>query len=548
MSDGAMGTPAGGGADAPLRLRTFGPLGLHGRVGPLTGAAAQRRRLALLAILAVAGARGVSRDKVVALLWPERDAERARHALAQLLYAMRRDLPAGAVAADGGTLRLDPERVASDVAEFERALERGELATAVDVYEAPFLDGFFLSDAPEFERWAEGERARLAERAAGALERLATTAAGAGDHAGAARWWQRLAALDPLNSRVALALMEALARAGDRAGAIRHARVHEALVREELDAAPDAAVGALADRLRDEPATPATAADAGVPRAREAATATVRSPAALAGTALSAPDDVTSMSAPDTAREVRAVAEEVAEEQDDMEHELDATEAGFRTSPWRLLTTSMRHAVPAALVGATIMPTRAARRGLAGLVGGAVVALGVVLWAVPRLGSGSPGAGRADIASASASSAVSAVSAAPPTSVAVLDLASLSGDPADARLADALTEELTSRLGQASALRVKSRSAVRQLRGTAVTDPAAVGRALQVRYVVEGSVRRGTDPRRVRVALRLVNAADGFQLWSDDYDVRVDDLLAVQDTIATEVAGRIERVASGERR
>ena len=104
MSDGAMGTPAGGGADAPLRLRTFGPLGLHGRVGPLTGAAAQRRRLALLAILAVAGARGVSRDKVVALLWPERDAERARHALAQLLYAMRRDLPAGAVAADGGTL------------------------------------------------------------------------------------------------------------------------------------------------------------------------------------------------------------------------------------------------------------------------------------------------------------------------------------------------------------------------------------------------------------------------------------------------------------
>jgi len=304
-------------------------------------------------------------------------------------------------------------------------------------------------------------------------------------------------------------------------------------------------VGARAARLRDVPATPATAADAGVPRAREAATATVRSPAALAGTALSAPDDVTSMSAPDTAREVRAVAEEVAEEQDDMEHELDATEAGFRTSPWRLLTTSMRHAVPAALVGATIMPTRAARRGLAGLVGGAVVALGVVLWAVPRLGSGSPGAGRADIASASASSAVSA---APPTSVAVLDLASLSGDPADARLADALTEELTSRLGQASALRVKSRSEVRQLRGTAVTDPAAVGRALQVRYVVEGSVRRGTDPRRVRVALRLVNAADGFQLWSDDYDVRVDDLLAVQDTIATEVAGRIERVASGERR
>ena len=58
----------------------------------VSGAAAQPRRLALLAILAAAGDTGVSRDKLLALLWPESDADSARHALSQLLFLVRRDL------------------------------------------------------------------------------------------------------------------------------------------------------------------------------------------------------------------------------------------------------------------------------------------------------------------------------------------------------------------------------------------------------------------------------------------------------------------------
>ena len=75
-----------------LRLKTFGGLWLEGDKGPLTGAAAQRRRLVLLAALAAAGRKGLSRDALVGLLWPEVDDARARAALSQALYALKRDI------------------------------------------------------------------------------------------------------------------------------------------------------------------------------------------------------------------------------------------------------------------------------------------------------------------------------------------------------------------------------------------------------------------------------------------------------------------------
>ncbi|MDB4899483.1 MAG: transcriptional activator protein, partial [Gemmatimonadetes bacterium] len=70
-----------------LRLITFGGLTLLDDGTPVTGAASQRTRLAILAILAASGSAGVSRDKVVAWIWPESDAERARHGLTQAIYA-----------------------------------------------------------------------------------------------------------------------------------------------------------------------------------------------------------------------------------------------------------------------------------------------------------------------------------------------------------------------------------------------------------------------------------------------------------------------------
>ena len=233
-----------------LRLRTFGGPSIEGDNGPISGAVGQRRPLALLALLAVSGARGMSRDKLLAYLWPESSDEQARNALRQALFRLRRDLGQPELVLGSTELRLNPSAISSDVAEFEAALERAEPERAVVLYRGPFLEGFHLNDAPDFERWMDAERRRLAERVCGALESLAKEATQRGDHEVAAGWWRRLTALEPLNGRVAVKLMEALAAAGDRAGALQHARVHEALLRQELDSGPDPAVLALSERLR----------------------------------------------------------------------------------------------------------------------------------------------------------------------------------------------------------------------------------------------------------------------------------------------------------
>ena len=232
-----------------LTLRTLGGVSLSDESGPLAGAMIQRRRLALLAILAAAGTRGVSRDKIAALLWPESDAERARHALAQWLFLTRRDLGEDAIAGTS-ELRLNPARIASDVAEFDEAVEGKAHDRAAALYAGPFLDGFFLSNAPEFEHWVDAERAKRDAAAGQSFEALARVAAARADHLAAAGWWQRRAALEPLSGRVTLELMRALVDSGDRAAALRHAQQHEVLVRRELEIPVEAEVAELVARLR----------------------------------------------------------------------------------------------------------------------------------------------------------------------------------------------------------------------------------------------------------------------------------------------------------
>jgi DNA-binding SARP family transcriptional activator len=235
---------------APLSLITFGGLGILRNGAPAGGTGAQRRRLALLALLAAAGDRGMSREKLLSLLWPESDLERARKNLAQAVYALRRDLGADDLVLGTSELRLNPDLLSSDLTEFRRALAEARPADAVALYHGPFLDGIYLEEAPEFERWAEVERTALAHDYVTALERLAQGTTEQGDARGAVGYWRLLANADPLDARTALGLMGAFAAAGDRRAALQHFRVYEMLLRQELDLAPDAGVQRFADELR----------------------------------------------------------------------------------------------------------------------------------------------------------------------------------------------------------------------------------------------------------------------------------------------------------
>jgi DNA-binding SARP family transcriptional activator len=219
----------------------------------------QRRRLALLALLATAGERGFSREKIAAYLWPEGSLDSTRRSLDQLVYGVRNEA-GDAVILGANPLRLNPAVIESDVALFEQALSTGALEAAATLYRGPFLDGFSLTNAPEFERWLESERARLGERFADAVERLALEATARGDRTAAVAWWRRLAPHDPFRVPTALGLMRALAAAGDRGGALAYAKTYERLVAQELDAAPDPAITKLAKELRNADTTVETPA------------------------------------------------------------------------------------------------------------------------------------------------------------------------------------------------------------------------------------------------------------------------------------------------
>jgi len=150
---------------------------------PLEAATGRRRALALLAQLAVASPRGVSRAKLVHRLWPDSDEEKARNVLAQTIHKLKRDVAGAEIISGSAELRLDDALISSDVAEFERHVASGRLEEAAALYDGPFLDGFYIKDADEFERWAEEERSRLARMAGEMFEAVSRKAEQAGDFA-----------------------------------------------------------------------------------------------------------------------------------------------------------------------------------------------------------------------------------------------------------------------------------------------------------------------------------------------------------------------------
>jgi len=221
---------------------------------PIGRRVVQRHRIALLALLSLSRGHGLSRERVLGYLWPESDPEHARQLLNQAVYQLRKGLGEDAIESSGDELRLNVDRVCSDVVEFEAAVANRRHSQAVALYRGPFLDGFYLSEAVEFERWLEGERSRLAGEFAKELESLAHVAEENLDFPASAEWWTKRAAHDPFDSRVALLVMQALEKAGNRAGALQHGAAHARVLHDEFGIAPPPDVLAFAERLRREAA------------------------------------------------------------------------------------------------------------------------------------------------------------------------------------------------------------------------------------------------------------------------------------------------------
>ena len=244
----------------PIRLRTFGSVYLTRDGQTMSGAAGQRRLLAILAVVAAAGDQGVSRDKLLALLWSDGEPDKSRHALTQSLYHIKKALGVERVFAPGVDLRLDGESISSDVADFQRAVHEQRFEDVVSLYTGPFADGFFVTGGAEFDIWASNERSRFGRQFADALLVLADRANAVGDAASERRWLERLVDHDSLDAKAVSRLLACLIATGDRAEALQRAKDYETRMRQELDLPPDDAVLTVLASVRRTNPRPAPAA------------------------------------------------------------------------------------------------------------------------------------------------------------------------------------------------------------------------------------------------------------------------------------------------
>ena len=391
------------------------------------------RRLALLAYLAAATPRSLHRrDSLLALFWPELDQEHARAALRQALHVVRGALGSAAVVTRGDEeIGLDLDELWCDVVAFDNAVAEGQFGAALELYRGHLLDGFFIPEAGEFERWLEHERARLEQAASRSARALVQQCAAAGDLETAVGWARRAVELAPHEEGPLRQLVTLLDRLGDRAGAV---------------AAYEEFTKRLAGDLETEPAAETKALLTAV-RARETAAPVELPSPASAGT----PQVLTGTRPP---RE--------------------------RSVWWP--------AVTVVVVGALVLSNAGDWRGQ--------------LWPRPL---------------------------ARVHSLAVLPFANLSVDTLRSWYADGLTEALTTDLGRIRSLAVIARGSMKPYGGT--SEPVQqIARELHVDAVVEGGVQQSEGV--VRVDVRLISGATGYQLWADRFEEPLRNRFALEDHVA----------------
>jgi TolB-like protein len=128
----------------------------------------------------------------------------------------------------------------------------------------------------------------------------------------------------------------------------------------------------------------------------------------------------------------------------------------------------------------------------------------------------------------------------PPTSdvtIAVLPFTNISADAENEYFCDGLAEELTNALAKLDRMRVVARTSAHAFKGKQA-DVREIGRKLGVGTVLEGSVRKSGD--RLRITVQLVNVADGYHLWSEGYDRRMQDIFDIQDEITLAVVAALK--------
>lgn len=256
-------------ATGGFRLRLLGPFELMDPFGQQIDIGSKKNRL-LLALLALAPGRSMSREKLAGLLWSEHGEEQARNSLRQALAVLRKDLKgqdAAFFSATDTVIALHPTHISIDTEAFladSRSAERERLAAAVDLWRGPVLADVTVSETL-LEQWLSEQREYFDSRRIAAMDRLVPLLQG--QHR--IELARQLIQADTLREASHRQLMEAYLAAGERPQALRHYENLRKLLRDELGVEASPETQALRERIANSgtaasPAAPppAAAADA----------------------------------------------------------------------------------------------------------------------------------------------------------------------------------------------------------------------------------------------------------------------------------------------
>jgi DNA-binding SARP family transcriptional activator/TolB-like protein len=234
-----------------IRLHALGTVELRRADGAdVVSVTAQPKRLALLVYLAVARPRGFHRrDTLIGLFWPESTEERARSALAQALYFLRRSLGSDVIISRGSDeVGVSADRLWCDAAAVYDALNEDRVENALELYRGDLLAGLYLPGARGFEEWLERERANLRRAVLDAASARAPQLE-ASDPRSAADLLRRALAVAPEDESMLRRLMQLLDTGGDRAGALAAFDEFERRMAAELEIEPSPETKALRARI-----------------------------------------------------------------------------------------------------------------------------------------------------------------------------------------------------------------------------------------------------------------------------------------------------------
>src|SRR6185503_9140674 len=138
-----------------ITVQLLGGASLRSADTVLSGPPAQRHRIALLTLIVASWPQPLSRDRAMALLWPERDVVNARRLLNLAVHVLRSALGEDAITSAGDGLLLNPSSLRCDLHELRTAIADGAIDDVVRLYAGPLLDGFHLDESTEFGFWLD---------------------------------------------------------------------------------------------------------------------------------------------------------------------------------------------------------------------------------------------------------------------------------------------------------------------------------------------------------------------------------------------------------